>query len=208
MSINERSGSAIIIAGNGMCTAGRIKHHLKHNLWRRGASLIIVGFQANGTTGRKIVEGAKHVKIFRENVAVRAKVFTIGGFSAHADEGELLEWVSHFESRPHVFVIHGEAKASEALAKKIQETFNLVAHTPRWKERLVLKPKEVVFEKPPVEEPSPDITTMMLNTIIDLENELNMLRKQIKTGKITEKIGEDEIDRLKYIQEELRTVFP
>jgi metallo-beta-lactamase family protein len=78
MAINERADSAIIIAGSGMCTAGRIKHHLKHNLWRKGSSIVIVGFQAQGTTGRKIVEGAKQVKIFRENVTVKSKVFTIG----------------------------------------------------------------------------------------------------------------------------------
>ncbi|MCK7512668.1 MAG: hypothetical protein MZV70_57275 [Desulfobacterales bacterium] len=72
-----------------MCTAGRIKHHLKHNLWREGASIVIVGFQANGSTGRKIVDGYKSVKIFGDDVAVKAKVFTIGGFSAHADQNDL-----------------------------------------------------------------------------------------------------------------------
>ena len=119
--INERPGPAIIIAGNGMATAGRIKHHLKHNLWRPGVSLVIVGFQAVGSTGRRIVDGAKSVKIFGENVAVKAKVFTIGGFSAHADQKDLLEWVGHFESKPKVFVIHGEQTASETLARKIRE---------------------------------------------------------------------------------------
>ncbi|HJX34874.1 MAG TPA: MBL fold metallo-hydrolase, partial [Desulfatiglandales bacterium] len=96
MKINESAGPAIILAGNGMCTAGRIKHHLKHNLWRPGASIVMVGFQAEGTTGRKIIEGAKYIKIFREDVTVKAKVYTIGQFSAHADQKDLLLWVSHF----------------------------------------------------------------------------------------------------------------
>lgn len=207
IAINEKPGSAIIIAGSGMCTAGRIKHHLKHNLWREGASIVIVGFQAKGTTGRKIVDGAKQVKIFRENVAVRAKVFTIGGFSAHADQEDLLEWVSHFESKPKVFVVHGEATASEALAEKIQERLNLIAHIPRWKERLILKQREVVSEKPPAEAEVADMKTPMINTIIDLENELKALRKRVKSGEMDKMIGEDEIDRLKYIQDELNSVF-
>lgn len=207
IAINERAGSAIIIAGSGMCTAGRIKHHLKHNLWRKGASLVIVGFQAKGTTGRRIVEGEKHVKIFRENVAVRAKIFTIGGFSAHADQKGLLEWLSHFESSPRIFVVHGEATASEVLADKIHEQFNLVAHIPRWKERLILKLREVAFEKPLAEKLVPDVNTMMLNTIVDLENKLKQLRKQIKSRELQGEIGEDDVDRLKYIQEELQSVL-
>jgi metallo-beta-lactamase family protein len=114
IAINEKPGRVIIISASRMCTAGRIKHHLKHNLWRPGASIIIVGFQAQGTTGRKIVDGEKSIKIFREDVAVKAKVLTIGGFSAHADQKDLLLWVSHFaESRPRVFIVHREATASE-----------------------------------------------------------------------------------------------
>ena len=207
IAINEKAGSAIIIAGSGMCTAGRIKHHLKHNLWREGASIVIVGFQAKGTTGRKIVEGAKRVRIFRENVAVRAKVFTIGGFSAHADQDDLLEWVGHFESKPRVFVVHGEATASETLAKRINERFNLEAHIPRWKQRLVLKPREAPYNGPPTEEALPDMQTSMLNNIIDLENELKALRKRVKSRERGDRIDEDEIDRLKYIQEELQTIL-
>jgi metallo-beta-lactamase family protein len=204
MAINENSGSAIIIAGSGMCTAGRIKHHLKHNLWREGASLVIVGFQAKGTTGRKIVEGAKHVKIFRENVAVRAKVFTIGGFSAHADQKDLLEWVAHFESNPRVFVVHGEATASETLRKSIEENLGLVVHVPKWQERLILKPREVTIEEPEAPEPLIDTKTAMLNTIIDLENELKALRKRVKSGEMDKKIEEEHVDHLKYIGEELQ----
>ncbi|MCF8142961.1 MAG: MBL fold metallo-hydrolase [Deltaproteobacteria bacterium] len=207
MAINEASGPAIVIAGSGMCTAGRIKHHLKHNLWRPGASIVIVGFQAKGTTGRKIVDGAKQVKIFRENVAVRARVFTIGGFSAHADQEDLLAWVSHFESNPKVFVVHGEAAASTALAEKIQERLHLIAHIPMWKERLILKPKDLAWENPPAEEETPDVKTTMLNTLIDLENELKALRKKIKSTEVDKDMGEEEIDRLKYIQDELKSVF-
>jgi metallo-beta-lactamase family protein len=203
MAINKAAGSAIVIAGNGMCTAGRIKHHLKHNLWRDGASLVIVGFQAQGTTGRRIVDGAKHVKIFGENVAVKAKVFTIGGFSAHADQRDLLEWVGHFESKPKVFLVHGESGAIETLGGKIEELYELEVHIPRWKERLILKPG-VIIQEPAEVEPPPDFQAAMLNAIIDLENELKALRKKVKAQ---DTVKEEEVDRLKYLYEELKSVI-
>lgn len=207
MAINEKDESAIVIAGSGMCTAGRIKHHLKHNLWREGASLVIVGFQANGTTGRKIVDGAKQVKIFRENVTVRAKVFTIGGFSAHADQDDLLEWVSHFESKPQVFVIHGEPMASDALAAKIGEKFDLAVHVPKWKERLILKPREVAIEEPESPAPAPDVKNLMLNAIIDLEKRLDLLRREINSKGFQERLGVEDVDRLRYVEEELEMMI-
>lgn len=207
MEINEQTGPAIIIAGNGMCTAGRIKHHLKHNLWREGASMVIIGFQAKGTTGRKIVDGAKRIKIFRENVAVRAKVFTIGGFSAHADQGDLLEWVANFESNPSIFLVHGEPTASNALGQKIREQFNFKVHVPKWKDRLVLKAREASLEGPPEEEPLFDMHTPMLNTIVDLENEIKALTQRIKTAEKEGEITEYDLDRLRYIQEELKSVL-
>ena len=207
IAINEKQGPAIVIAGSGMCTAGRIKHHLKHNLWREGASIVIVGFQAKGTTGRKIVDGAKQVKVFREDVAVRAKVFTIGGFSAHADRNDLLEWVSHFESRPGVFVVHGEPSASEALAGAIRERFQLDVRVPKWKERLTLMPREVVVSSPTEEKAPEDADIMMINTIIDLENELKQIKKMVKSKKMKGRIEEDDVDALKYIQEEIRALL-
>jgi metallo-beta-lactamase family protein len=207
IAINESSGSAIVIAGNGMCTAGRIKHHLKHNLWRKGASLVIIGFQAQGTTGRKIVEGAKHVKIFGENVSVKAKVYTIGGFSAHADQQDLMDWAGHFESEPQVFLVHGEVASCETLAKKIQEKFHLTVHIPSWREQLILKPKRVAIEKPATEEPERELKTIMLNAIQDVENELKALRKRIKSKDLRKDVGEEEVDRLKYIQEELQALM-
>ena len=206
--INERGGSAIIIAGSGMCTAGRIKHHLKHNLWRPGASIVIVGFQAKGTTGRKIVDGEKWVKIFRENVKVEAKVFTIGGFSAHADQKDLLDWVGHFvESNPRIFVVHGESTASETLEAKIKEKFALEAHVPKWKEKLILKPKEMPFEVEEEKEVHIDYPQLILNNIIDLEKELDRLKKRIQEQEIKDKISEDDLDKLKYVQEEIQYIL-
>jgi metallo-beta-lactamase family protein len=143
MAINRLQGAAIIIAASGMCNAGRIKHHLKHNLWKTGAQIVIIGFQAQGTLGRAIVDGAKKVRIFQEDVVVRAKIHTIGGFSAHADQKELLAWLGHF-TNPNlkVFVIHGEESVSLAFAELVQKTFSFQAQVPRWQESLSLIPSK------------------------------------------------------------------
>jgi metallo-beta-lactamase family protein len=204
--INEKGGSAIVIAGNGMCTAGRIRHHLKHNLWREGASLVLVGFQAKGSTGREIVDGARNVRIFREKVAVRAKVFTIGGFSSHADQKDLLEWVGKFESRPKVFVVHGEREISQSLADKIRETLGLDARVPRWKERLILGREKVVSEQPAVPERPAVGEERALNAILDLEKELEGLKRRVRKGRVEEESEEEIIDRLAYVKEELRAI--
>jgi metallo-beta-lactamase family protein len=141
MAINQAEGPAIVIAGNGMCTAGRIKHHLKHNLWRNGVSLVIVGFQAAGTLGRKLVDGERTVKLYGEKVVVRARVFTIGGFSAHADQALLLDWVSHFQNpKMRVYVVHGEPSVSESFASLVSERFGFLTHVPAMGEVIALRP--------------------------------------------------------------------
>ena len=206
IAINKKPGSAIVIAGSGMCTAGRIKHHLKHNLWRPGASVIIVGFQAMGTTGRRIVDGEKRVRVFGEDVAVAAKVFTIGGFSAHADQKGLLEWAGHFAAaHPRVFVIHGEATASEALAAKLREDLNLEAYVPKLGESLTLEPQKVTRAPAPEAAPE-DLHQVMHGTVISLEKELEELKRRLaaKGGRIQEA----EIDRLREIEEDLRMILP
>ncbi len=137
MEINERPGPAIVIAGNGMCTAGRIRHHLKHNLWRPGCSLVIVGFQAAGSLGRALVEGARMVRILGERVIVRAKVFTIGGLSAHADRNALLEWLSHLRNRRmRVYVIHGERSVSDEFANIVRQEFGFETRVPSIGDRI------------------------------------------------------------------------
>ncbi|MCK4508705.1 MAG: MBL fold metallo-hydrolase [Desulfuromonadales bacterium] len=120
MQINQIKSGAIIIAGSGMCTGGRIKHHFKHNLWRNHAHVMIVGFQARGTLGRALVDGAKCIRLWSETVQVKAKVHTIGGLSAHADQDGLVDWYSHFENRPRVALVHGEPEAIDALAQRLK----------------------------------------------------------------------------------------
>ena len=137
MEINRRSGPAIVIAGNGMCTAGRIRHHLKHNLWRAGCSLVIAGFQAAGSLGRIIVEGARMVRILGERVIVRAKVFTIGGLSAHADQNGLLDWLAHFNNpKLRVYVVHGESSVSDEFAKIVRQKFGFDVRVPSIGDRI------------------------------------------------------------------------
>ncbi|NCO84443.1 MAG: MBL fold metallo-hydrolase [Nitrospirae bacterium] len=130
IALNKIKSHAIIIAGSGMCEGGRIRHHLKHNLWRHECSIIFSGFQARGTLGRKIVDGAKTVRIFGEDIAVKAGIYTLGGFSAHADRKELLEWLSSFKDSPQVFVVHGEEETSLQFSELIKERYGFVAHVP------------------------------------------------------------------------------
>lgn len=121
MAINRVTQGAIIIAGSGMCNGGRITHHLKHNLWRSQNHLIFVGFQAQGTLGRRLVDGATTVKLFGQEVAVKAQVHTLGGFSAHAGQSELLSWARRITGQPRFYLVHGEPEALEVLQTKLRE---------------------------------------------------------------------------------------
>ncbi|HEX9205904.1 MAG TPA: MBL fold metallo-hydrolase [Candidatus Deferrimicrobiaceae bacterium] len=129
--LNALHGGAIILAGSGMCEAGRIKHHLKHNLWRKESTVVIVGFQAQGTLGRKIVDGAKRVRVFGEDIVVAADIYTIGGLSAHADRDDLLAWAGRFEAPPRtVLVTHGEESVSLEFAAALSARLGWKADVP------------------------------------------------------------------------------
>jgi len=121
IAINSIRGGAVIMAGSGMATGGRVLHHLRQNLWRKESSVIFVGYAAEGTLARLIIEGRKEVHIFGEAVRVAAQVYTIGGFSAHADQAELLQWHQGSGSPAITFLVHGEDGARERLAKTLQE---------------------------------------------------------------------------------------
>ena len=136
--INRIKSGAVVMAGSGMCEGGRVAHHLKHNLWRPECSIVFTGFQARGTLGRRIVDGAAHVHVLGEEIAVRAKVYTINGFSAHADQSGLLEWLSSFVSRPEVFIVHGEENVAVDFAKLVEEKLGLVTHVPHKEDEFVI----------------------------------------------------------------------
>lgn len=122
IALNQVDRGVIIIAGSGMCNGGRIRHHLKHNLWRRQSHVVFVGYQAMGTPGRALVDGCKVFKVCGEEVVVKANIHTLGGFSAHASQSQLLDWLDHFSSRSaHLYLVHGEDDAKQALKEQARE---------------------------------------------------------------------------------------
>ena len=120
--LNDDTNPKIIISASGMCDAGRIRHHLKHNLWNPKSSIVFVGYQSNGTLGRRIVDGEKELSVLGEKIFVQAKIYNLEGFSGHADYEGLLDWVKGLQKAPqHIFLVHGETAAKEALEQKIRE---------------------------------------------------------------------------------------
>ena len=129
--LNMDKSSKVIISASGMCDAGRIRHHLKHNLWRSECSIVFVGYQAEGSLGRRLLEGAKSVKLFGEEIAVNARIVNFKGLSSHADRDHLISWVQHFAPTPkQVFVVHGDEGVTERFANDLTQ-MGLTAHPPR-----------------------------------------------------------------------------
>lgn len=135
--INEFDRRTIIIAGSGMCTGGRILHHFKNRLWNRKNAVIFVGYQVEGTMGRHIVDGARWVKIFREDILVKASVHTINGFSAHADQNAIIKWISKMEDLNRIFLIHGERDKQIILRSVLENVFDQKVH--------IVEPEEVIY---------------------------------------------------------------
>ncbi len=132
--LNEDKTSKIIISASGMCDAGRIRHHLKHNLWRPECAVVFVGYQGEGTLGRRLLEGAKSVKLFGEEIAVRARIINFKGLSSHADRDHLIAWAQHFAPKPEqVFVVHGDAPVTEVFSETLNG-LGIPAHAPLYEE--------------------------------------------------------------------------
>ena len=136
----------VIISASGMCDAGRIRHHLKHNLWRADSSVVFVGYQAQGSLGRRILDGAAEVKLLGETIAVKAEILRFPGLSSHADHDHLLEWIHAFEPKPqHVFVVHGDTDVAPAFAEELgREGFS--AHAPKYCEEYDLAAMRITAE--------------------------------------------------------------
>lgn len=131
MALNDIRSGAIIISASGMCDAGRIKHHLRHNIVRPECSIVFTGFQAGGTLGRRLVDGAEKIRLFGDEIPVRADIYTIGGLSAHADQAALLDWLGHFRRAPRqTFVVHGETETATLFAGLIRERLGWDAVVP------------------------------------------------------------------------------
>ena len=133
--LNEDHTPKVIISASGMCDAGRIRHHLKHNLWRPESSVVFVGFQSPGTLGRHLLEGAESVKMFGEEIAVRAKIVNFQGLSSHADHDHLIGWVRHFDPArtQHVFIVHGDREVAPVFAEEVK-SLGFAAHAPQYTE--------------------------------------------------------------------------
>jgi len=143
--INFSKESKVIISASGMCTAGRIKHHLKHNLWRKESSIVFVGYQAQGTLGRRIKEGEKVVKIFGEEIQVNAEIFSLEGFSGHADREGIIQWIKSFKNKPKkIFVVHGEEEATKEISRKIEEELTIKTYIPELGESVSIEGESVL----------------------------------------------------------------
>lgn len=135
MTINQIKDGAVIIAGSGMCNGGRIRHHLKHNIWRKQCHLIFVGYQAESTLGRRILDGAKEINLWGERIQVSAQIHMVDGFSAHADQTSLLNWYGHFDNLPPLILIHGEISAMKTLAQEIYNRYTVHSWIPKYKDQ-------------------------------------------------------------------------
>lgn len=166
--INFDDEPKVIISASGMCDAGRIRHHLKHNLWRRESSVVFAGYQAEGTLGRALLEGAPTVKIFGEEIDVKAHIETMPDMSSHADQTGLLNWISAFKKKPQkVFLVHGDDGAMEELEKQIEESTGSEVEAPYSGSVFNLETGEWEVSALPVPSSKPDYKTARKNTAYD-----------------------------------------
>lgn len=197
--LNESNEPSIIISASGMCDVGRIKHHLKHNIWNPNSTILFVGYQAPGTLGHSIVNGAKKVKIFGEEFAVNARIEYIEGYSGHADQEWLLNFVYSFIKKPkHIFLVHGEPEAQDVLKEKIEETTNIPVTVPEMGETYELKEDLEMIGKSDIKEKVYEKYTRLevLERLETLKDEIMDMETIVKEDLHNDNIRDNEIESL------------
>jgi len=196
--LNESNESSIIISASGMCEVGRIKHHLKHNLWNPNSTILFVGYQAEGTLGRKIVDGVKRVKIFGEEVAINARIEYIEGYSGHADQEGLLRFINSFSKKPkNIFLVHGEKEGQVTLKNKIEEKYNIDVIIPDYGEEYRLA--EVAKVENTLEMPNKHkyIRLEIIERMETLKEEIQDMEIIVKEEKLDKDVDDQEIVKIK-----------
>lgn len=202
--LNESNESSIIISASGMCDVGRIKHHLKHNIWNPNSTILFVGYQAPGTLGYSIVNGAKKVKIFGEEFAVNARIEYIEGYSGHADQEWLLNFVYSFIKKPkHIFLVHGEPEAQDTLKEKIVETTNISVTIPEMGETYELNDNIEMVDKLDITNEIKERYTRLeiLERLETLKDEIVDMETIVKGDLHNENIKDNEIE---YLNEKIK----
>ena len=196
--LNEKNESAIIISASGMCEVGRIKHHLKHHLWDPNSTVLFVGYQAPGTLGRRIVDGEKVVRIFGEEIAVNARIEYIEGYSGHADQEWLMNFIYSFITKPkHVFLVHGEPNGQEILKAKIEEEAKLPVIIPEYGQTYTLDDNLTMEQTVAPIAIQSSAKREVLDKIKLLKNELNDMESIVREDYLSKKDNENEISLLK-----------
>ena len=196
--LNESNEPSIIISASGMCEVGRIKHHLKHNLWNPNSTILFVGYQAPGTLGRTIVDGAKKVKIFGEEIAVNARVEYIEGYSGHADQEWLMNFIYSFFTKPkHIFLVHGEPEGQIVLKQKILEKTHIPVTIPEFGEVYELTEDIKVRDRLEMPEKYKFIRLEILQKLDNIEEEVEEMKNIVKSEKLSEDTSDEEILKLK-----------
>ena len=206
--LNESNIPSIIISASGMCEVGRIKHHLKHNLWNPNSTILFVGYQAPGTLGSKIVAGEKKVKIFGEEIAVNSRIEYIEGYSGHADQEWLLNFIYSFITKPkHIFLVHGEPEGQKILKDKILEMTNIPVTIPDYGDNYKLDGKISVESKIDIEHKNRYVRLEVLDRLSTLKEELTDMYAMIKEDIGNEDKKDEEIalinDRIKELEQQI-----
>lgn len=206
--LNENTTPSIIISASGMCEVGRIKHHLKHNLWNPNSTILFVGYQAPGTLGAKIVNGEKKVKIFGEEIAVNARIEYIEGYSGHADQEWLLNFVYSFITKPkHIFLVHGEPEGQKILKDKIIETTNIPVTIPDYGDNYKLDDKISIESKLDTEAKNKYLRLEVIDRLTTLKEELEDMSVMIKEDIVDEDKKDEEIsainDKIKELEQQI-----